>query len=60
MRDDVSLVKITVPSLLNSPMPSIHSQPASQEGKPTSKSSNASTVQYSPNLLTIWSPVTAF
>ncbi|KAG2752594.1 hypothetical protein P692DRAFT_20830060 [Suillus brevipes Sb2] len=36
MRDDVPLIKITVPSLLNSLMPSISSHSASQAEKPTS------------------------
>jgi hypothetical protein len=44
MRDDALLVTTAAPSLLNSHMPSIHSQSASQEGKPTSNDLNVSTV----------------
>ncbi|KAG2737251.1 hypothetical protein P692DRAFT_20883783 [Suillus brevipes Sb2] len=40
MRDDALLVTTAAPSLLNSHMPSIHSQSASQEGKPTSNNLN--------------------
>lgn len=40
MRDDEPLVPTAAPSLLNSPMPSIHSHSASQEGKPMSNGLN--------------------
>jgi hypothetical protein len=44
MRDDVPLIKITVPSLLNSLMPSISSHSASQAEKPTSNNMDVSTM----------------